>query len=88
MGVFPGGSAYNMARDVAEGYILVTERTFKTYKPNDISEFLFETDRYLREVRGNQAPPGDLEATQKRQRKMQRLQQALTIANHVRSRRS
>jgi hypothetical protein len=88
MSVFQGGSAYNMARDVAEGYVLVTERTFKPYSPNDLSEFLFETDRYLREVRGNQAPPGDVEAVKKRQRKMQRLQQALTIANHVRSRRS
>jgi cell fate (sporulation/competence/biofilm development) regulator YlbF (YheA/YmcA/DUF963 family) len=88
MSVFQGGSAYNMARDVAEGYIIVTERTFKTYKPNDLAEFLFETDRYLREVRGNQAPTGDQEATQKRQRKMQRLQQALAIANAVRSRRS
>ena len=31
-------------------------------------------------------PTGDVEATQKRHRKMQRLQQAMTIANNVRSR--
>jgi len=88
MSVFQGGSAYNMVMSVAEGYIILTERTFKSYKPGEITEFLFETDKLLREVRGNQAPPGDQEAVQKRQRKMQRLQQALTIANAVRSRRS
>ena len=36
--------------------------------------------------RANVPPTGDVEATQKRQRRMQRLQQALTIANNARSR--
>jgi hypothetical protein len=31
-------------------------------------------------------PAGDVDATQKRQRRMQRLQQAMTIAQNVRSR--
>lgn len=87
MSVFQGGSAYNMVQSVAEGYIILTERTFKSYRPNDLTEFLFEADKLLREVRAAQAPPGDQDAVQKRQRKMQRLQQALTIANAVRSRR-
>ena len=86
MSVFQGGSAYNMVLSVADGYIILTERTFKSYRPNELAEFLFEADRLLREVRGAQAPPGDQDAVQKRQRKMQRLQQALTIANAVRSR--
>jgi len=86
MSVFQGGSAYNMVLSVADGYIILTERTFKSYKPNELAEFLFEADKLLREVRGAQAPAGDQEAVQKRQRKMQRLQQALTIANAVRSR--
>jgi hypothetical protein len=87
MSVFQGGSAYNMVQSVADGYIILSERTFKSYRPNDLTEFLFEADKLLREIRGVQAPPGDQEAVQKRQRKMQRLQQALTIANAVRSRR-
>ena len=86
MSAFQGGSAYNMVLSVADGYIILTERTFKIYKPHEIAEFLFETDRLLREIRGAQAPTGDVEAVQKRLRKMQRLQQALTIANAVRSR--
>ncbi len=86
MSVFQGGSAYNMVASVADGYIILTERTFKPYKPSDLTEFLFETDKLLREVRADQPPLDNQEAVQKRQRKMQRLQQALTIANAVKSR--
>ena len=87
MSVFQGGSAYNMCQSVADGYIILTERTFKSYRPAELTEFMFEADKLLREIRGAQAPPGDQDAAQKRQRKMQRLQQALTIANAGRSRR-
>ena len=87
MSVFQGGSAYNMVASVADGYIILTERTFKSYRDSDIADFLFETDKLLREVRGNQPALDDQDAVQKRQRKMQRLQQALTIGNAARSRR-
>lgn len=88
MSIFQGGSAYNMVASVADGYIILSERTFKSYKPSELAEFLFEADRLLREIRGNQPSLEDQDAVQKRQRKMQRLQQALTLANAVRSRRS
>ena len=86
MSVFLGGSAYNMVRDLAEGFIIVTERTFKQYKPQDLTDFQMEAEKYLREVRANQVAVTDVEATQKRQRKMQRLQQSITIVNAVRAR--
>jgi hypothetical protein len=86
MSVFLGGSAYNMVRELADGFIIVTERTFKQYKPQDLTDFQMEADKLLREVRGNQPPVTDLEGTQKRQRRMQRLQQSITIINAVRSR--
>jgi hypothetical protein len=86
MSVFLGGSAYNMVRELADGFIIVTERTFKTYKPQELTDFQMEAERYLRDVRGAQAPAGDQEAIQKRQRRLQRLQQAITVANAVRSR--
>ncbi len=86
MSVFLGGSAYTMVRDIAEGYVIASELTFKKFQPPDFQQFGFEIDKLLREIRGNVPPTGDVEATQKRHRKMQRLQQALTIANNVRSR--
>jgi len=86
MSVFLGGSAYNMVREMADGFIIVTERTFKTYKPNEMTEFQTEAEKYLREIRSNQPPVTDIEATKKRQRRMQRLQQSITVVNAVRAR--
>jgi hypothetical protein len=87
MGIFQSGSAYNMAKDIAEGYIIPTELTFKQFKDPDFQSFLFEAERLLRDVRGNAPPADDVMATQNRHRKLQRLQQALTIAHNARSRR-
>ena len=87
MSVFLGGSAYTMVRDIAEGYVITSELTFKKFQPPDFQAFSFELDKLLRDIRGTVPPAGDVEATKKRHRKMQRLQQALTIANNVRSRR-
>ena len=86
MSVFLGGSAYNMVRDMAEGYIIVTERTFKTYKPQELSEFQLEAEKLLRETRSNQPATSDIEGTQKRQRRLQRIQQSITLVNAVRAR--
>ncbi|HEY7864267.1 MAG TPA: hypothetical protein VIE39_11430 [Thermoanaerobaculia bacterium] len=86
MAGFLGGSAYNMVRDIAEGMIIPTELTFKRFRGEDFNSFLFELDRLLREIRGTQPPSNDVEAIQKRQRRMQRLQQAMTIASNLRAR--
>ena len=86
MSAFLGGSAYNMVRDIAEGYIIATELTFKKFRTDDFNTFQFEADKLMREVRGTVVVAGDVEGTQKRQRKMQRLQLAMTIANSARSR--
>ena len=86
MSAFLGGSAYAMVRDIADGYVIASELTFKKFQAADFKAFGFELDKLLREIRGNVPPTGDVEATQKRQRRMQRLQQALTIANNVRQR--
>jgi hypothetical protein len=75
-----------MVRDIADGYVIASELTFKKFQPADFKTFGFELDKLLREIRGNVPETGDVEATQKRQRRMQRLQQALTIANNVRQR--
>ena len=88
MSVFAGGSAYNMVRDVAEGFILVSERTFKGYSRKDLMDFVMESERLLREVRAGQAPLTDTVLTQKRQRRMQRLMQAMAIANAAAVRRA
>lgn len=88
MGSFPGGSAYATARDIAEGLILVTERTFQRFSVSELDQLGFELDRALREVRGSQPSLEDLPAIQQRNRKIQRLQSALTmLRNHLQFRR-
>ena len=76
---FPGGSAYAMVRDIAEGYFLVTERTFARFERGELGKIQFEIDRYMREVRGDQPALDDMPAVQKRNRKIQRLNTALMV---------
>jgi hypothetical protein len=75
----PGGSAYGYARDIAEGYQVVTERSFKGLTRPDMDQLAFEIDRALREIRADQPPQDDLPAIQGRSRKIQRLNGALMM---------
>src|SRR5216117_4082234 len=65
--VFLGGSAYSMVRDIADGYVIATELTFKKFQPGDFQTFGFELDKLLREIRSAVPATGDVDATQKRQ---------------------
>ena len=82
---FPGGSAWAMARDIAEGYSLVTERTFRTLTRAELDQLTFEMDRHTRELRGDQPSLDDQAAIQLRQRRLQRLNQAGVVLRNYRS---
>jgi hypothetical protein len=84
---FPGGSAYAMAKDIAEGYILVTERTYGRLLPGELEQLAFEMDRALRDIRGQQPPLEDLPAVQVRNRKIQKLTGALSMLRSYQMRR-
>lgn len=79
MASFPGGSAWAMAKDIAEGYVICTERTFQRFAVNELDQLAFEIDRMQRDVRGNQPALDDLPAIQQRNRKLQRLSGALAM---------
>jgi len=79
VGNFSGGSAYAMAKDIAEGYLLVTERTYQRLAASELDQLGFEIDRALRDVRGTQPPLEDQAALQVRNRKISRLTGALTM---------
>ncbi len=76
---FLGGSAWSLARDIAEGVQLVTERTFKSLTRADLDQLSFEVERALREYRSEQAPLDDIPAIQQRNRKLQRLNGCLIM---------
>jgi 3-dehydroquinate dehydratase len=64
--VFIGGSAMSMAKDIAEGYIIVSDHTFKKFQAADIQSFLAEVDKLTREIRGVMTPPDDMDALQRK----------------------
>jgi len=87
MANFIGGSAYAMVRQVADGYTLVTERTFKSLGRGQLDQLSFELERLLREIRGDQPDLEDLDAIQKRNRRIQRLNTCRMMLQTYRQRR-
>jgi hypothetical protein len=83
---FPGGSAYAMAKDIAEGYVMVTERTFQRFEPTQLDQLAFEMERALRDIRSDLSAQDDMPTIQQRNRKLQRLTQALTMLRGTQSR--
>jgi hypothetical protein len=82
---FPGGSAWAMARDIAEGYLMITERTFRGLTRGDLDQLTFELERCLRDLRGDQAPLDDIPAIQARNRKIQRVNTAAMVLRSYRA---
>jgi hypothetical protein len=80
---FPGGSAFAMAKDIAEGYILVTERTFTRFEPAQLDQLAFEMERAQRDIRSALSAEDDMATIQQRNRKLQRLTQALSMLRGV-----
>jgi hypothetical protein len=74
-----GGSAWAMAQQIGDGFILVNERTFKPFLRPELEKLAFEMDKILREVRSEQPPLDALQMIQARQRKMGRLTSALSM---------
>jgi hypothetical protein len=81
---FPGGSAWSMAREIAEGYQTVTDRTFRTMVRSDLDQLSFEMDRHLRELRGEIPAQDDTAALQLRNRRIQRLNTAIVVLRSYR----
>ena len=73
-----------MARDVAEGFAQLTERSFRTLTRPELEQLTFEIDRHMRELRGDQPSLDDIPAIQQRQRKMQRLSSAVVMLRSYR----
>ena len=81
----PGGSAFGYARDIAEGFQVVTERSFKGLTPPEMDQLAFEIDRGLRDIRGEQVATDDLPMIKAKNRKIQRLTGALMMMRGYRA---
>ncbi|HEX4823640.1 MAG TPA: hypothetical protein VFV19_04980 [Candidatus Polarisedimenticolaceae bacterium] len=81
----PGGSAFSYARDIAEGFQTVTERSFKGLTKPEMDQLAFEIDRALRDIRAEQPATDDLPMIQARNRKIQRLNGAMVMMRSYRA---
>jgi len=79
MSKFMGGSAFSMARDIGEGFVQVSERSFRNMSAGDMNQLAQEIDRHMRDLRGEPSAGEETAATQARQRKILRLRGALTM---------
>lgn len=81
----PGGSAFGYARDIAEGFQVVTERSFKGITVPEMDQLAFEINRGLRDIRAEQVATDDLPLIQAKNRKIQRLNGALMMMRTYRA---
>lgn len=68
-----------MAKDIAEGYLLATERTFQRFEAAQLEQLAFELERAQRDIRGVLSANDDIATIQQRNRKLQRLTQAIAM---------
>jgi hypothetical protein len=79
MGHFIGGSAFAMARDVAEGLILLNDSQLKKFTPSELQQLLFELDKLVKDARGEAVDQEDVPAIQKKNRRISRIVSAVNI---------
>jgi hypothetical protein len=86
VGNFLGGSAYAMSQDIAEGYVLLNATLLKKFSLQELAQLRLELQKVQTEVRSDQPPTGDIQAIQKRGRKISRITSALMILDSLRRR--
>lgn len=79
MAGFMSGSAWSMAKEIADGYVSVSEHSFKRMTPLEMNQLGHEIERALRELRGGATANEETTEVQVRQRRIQRLTQAITM---------
>jgi hypothetical protein len=82
MASFIGGSAYSMATQIAEGYLLLNHTHLKKLTKSELGTLQHEVNKVLTEARGNQPPLDDVQAQQLRNRRISRLTGASTMIQH------
>lgn len=83
MSHFRGGSASAMARQIADGYVLLTALVLKRFTATELQQLKFEIDRKLRELRGEHVDLEDTQALQLRNRKIARLTSSLRVVDQT-----
>lgn len=83
MGSYIGGSAPAMARQVCDGFTLLSQMLLKRLSLDQMVTLEFELDKRLRETRGEAVDLQDQQALQKRNRRIQRIEGAVRLLRHT-----
>jgi len=87
MGNFLGGSAYAMSRDIAEGYVLLSAPLLKGFTHSELAQLRQQLEKVQREIRADQPAADDIQAIQRRGRKISRISSALLVIDTLKMRR-
>jgi hypothetical protein len=79
MANYMGGSAPAMANQIAEGYILLSTNTLRSFAPGELALLRQELEKLQRDARAVVPPQDDALAQQARNRKIARLSSALQV---------
>jgi hypothetical protein len=86
MGSFLGGSAYAMSKDIAEGYVLLSAAILKGFSVSELAQLRQQLEKVQREIRADQPAADDIQAIQRRGRKISRISSALLVLDTLRKR--
>lgn len=73
------GNPRKYAADIGEGYVLLSPVLLRSYDLGALRELKLALDLELRDRRSLVPPPDDLRAIQSKQRRIMRLNQALSV---------
>jgi hypothetical protein len=82
MGTYMGGSAPAMARQVCDGFTLLSATNLRRLSLEQMKNLEFEMDKKLRDARGTQPDQKDLKALQERNRRITRIEGQLRVLRH------
>jgi hypothetical protein len=83
MGTFIGGSVSAMAKEICEGYILISPGSLKKFKEPELRALEQELDKVARDLRGEQLPLDDTQGLQRKSRKLGRVNQSLLVIRNI-----
>jgi hypothetical protein len=79
MAQFPGGSAYAMANQTADGYVNLTPAVLRRFNRGELTQIQFELQKIQTTLRGNQPVGEDTQTLQAYQHKLGRIRSALLV---------
>ncbi len=83
MGSFMGGSAPAMARQVCDGYTLLSPNSLKRLSLDQMKKLEFEMDKKLRNTRGTQPDLNDQPALLERNRRISRIEGQIRVLRNT-----